>query len=40
VVGACDHIKISKISGKRQFIPAVDTKELDKMIDKEGCERI
>ena len=35
VKGACEHIKIGRIHGKKVFLASVDTKELDKMIEEE-----
>ena len=35
IKGACKHIRISKIHGKKTFLATVDTNELDKMIDEE-----
>lgn len=34
IKGACKHIKIGRIKGKRQAIATADTNELDAMIDK------
>lgn len=33
IKGACEHIKVSRIAGKKQSVAVVDTGELDKMID-------
>ena len=35
VKGACEHVKIGRMRGKRVFLTTVDTKELDGMIKEE-----
>jgi len=35
VKGACKHIKIGRLRGKKVFLSSVDTKELDSMIEEE-----
>jgi len=35
VKGACKHIRIGRLHGKKVFLATVDTKELDVMIEEE-----
>ena len=32
IKGACEHVRIGRISGKKVFLASVDTNELDEMI--------
>jgi hypothetical protein len=33
IKGACEHIRVSRIAGKKQSVATVDTAELDEMIN-------
>jgi len=35
VKGACEHIRMGRIRGKKTFLATVDTKELDELIEEE-----